>query len=91
MRAKTPILSLESNIYWRFLDFHIKKKKNEWYIICPYGLGDTYLVCALANELLKQKGGEGVKVFVKSSQRDIPALFPGIKNIYIYNPQYNIH
>jgi hypothetical protein len=88
-RARVAILSLKSNIYWLFFGPQIKIEKDEWYFICPFGLGDTYFVCALASELLRQKGGIAVNVLVRDSQEDIPALFPMIKKIYPYNKKYN--
>lgn len=90
MKIKTAIKSLESNIYWRLFGPSILKKEDEWYIICPAGIGDTYFTCALAREFLKRKGGSAFNVLVKKSQSDIPKLFPAVQECYTYESRYAV-
>lgn len=47
-------------------------------LICPHGIGDTYVVCAFASRLKQQTGAHKVIVITKPSQQSIPLLFEGI-------------
>jgi hypothetical protein len=60
-------------------------QKKIWYIVSPYGIGDTYFLCILTNEFLHQNGGEKVVIIVKNSHLPIGKLFPNdnIKLLYI--------
>ncbi|MDJ1168119.1 hypothetical protein PMG71_01605 [Roseofilum sp. BLCC_M154] len=62
-------------LYWQKLSLKIAFKNNEWMVLCPYGIGDTYFVCSLADEFLKRNGGDRFSVVVKSCHQDIPKLF----------------
>lgn len=59
-------------------------QKKIWYIVSPYGIGDTYFLCILADEFLMQNGGEKVVIIVKKSHLPIEKLFPNdnIKLVY---------
>ena len=52
--------------------------KDEWVIISTYGIGDTYFVCAFAEQILKHHGGRSASVIVKREHADIPKLFTNV-------------
>jgi hypothetical protein len=75
-------------IYWRWLNGKTRLSHDEWGIVCPAGLGDTYFVCALAKEFLKYNGGGNVSLIVKNSHADIPQLFKNdIERIIVLDDQ----
>jgi len=47
-----------------------------WILISPYSIGDTYLLCALAKQLLQRKGGENITLMLRPSHKDVANLFP---------------
>jgi len=47
-----------------------------WGLVCPYGIGDTYLVCALARGLLHRRGGDKVVLLTRAWHQEMAALFP---------------
>lgn len=71
-------------VLWKIIQRRVKiASANEWKIIMPHGIGDTYLVCALANSILEQNGGVSFTAMVKKSHADIPAMFPGLSTMLI--------
>lgn len=66
---------VDNYIYWYDLINRSRLQKDEWGAICPYGIGDTYFLCALAKDFLIHNGGNRFTVIVKKSQIDIPKLF----------------
>ena len=56
-------------------------RPDEWGLVLPMHLGDTYFACALAEALRATHGGSRVTAFVKPGQRYIATLFPGIDRI----------
>lgn len=46
-----------------------------WGLISPYGIGDTYLLCALSRQLLAA-GGDAVSLLARPSHLDVGRLFP---------------
>lgn len=56
-------------------------------MICPGGIGDTYIICGLAESMLKVHGGKTITVYVKESHYFIPKLFPSITKIKIISPK----
>lgn len=46
-----------------------------WGLISPYGIGDTYLLCALSKQLLAE-GGSAVSLLARPSHQDVGRLFP---------------
>ncbi len=46
-----------------------------WGLISPYGIGDTYLLCALSRQLLAGSG-DAVSLLARPSHRDVGLLFP---------------
>lgn len=69
--------------YWFGILDALKLDEDEWCVICPFGIGDTYFVCALAEEFLKYNGGGRFSVIVKPGQEDIPLLFDGISRVFV--------
>lgn len=69
--------------YFQGLLDAIRPLEGEWCVICPFGIGDTYFVCSLAEQFLHYNGGTRFSVVVKPGQEDIPLLFPGISRIFV--------
>lgn len=57
-------------------------RSDEWGLLLPMNLGDTYVMCALVEAFRAHHGGR-VTVFVKPAQRYIPTLFPGIDCVVV--------
>jgi len=73
-------------IIWKIILRKFKITSSQgWKIIMPHGIGDTYLVCALANSILEEKGGSCFTAIVKESHADIPKMFPSISTILVYD------
>lgn len=72
------IILLNSFFYSTFWYFKLKNKiklnKDEWGIICPFGVGDTYLVCALLNSFKKKHGGN-IVLIMKIEHCEIAEMF----------------
>lgn len=47
-----------------------------WTFVLPYGIGDTYMVCALASQARGHFPGDAWTVVVKRAHADVPAMFP---------------
>lgn len=72
-------------LYFRKFTKGLHLNKNEWCFISLYGIGDTYLLCALSEQMLVHNGGEGVVLMVRESHKGITALFPKtIRRAIIY-------
>lgn len=54
---------------------------DEWALLCPHGIGDTYLACGLAEALLATHGGRSVTAFVKPQHRHVASLFPSVGRV----------
>ncbi len=69
-------------IKWFWLRRQLQRQisKDEWGFVCPYGIGDTYLLLSLLGEFQKKFPKDKIKLFVKPSHQEIPAMF-GYKNI----------
>ena len=74
-RLNKSLRTLRSALLWPFIQAKAQLKADEWGLVCPYGIGDLYLVCGLAKSFLATHGGRIVLV-VKRAQADIPKLFP---------------
>jgi len=48
-----------------------------WTFVLPYGIGDTYMVCALAAQARERLNGDSCTVVVRRAHADIPAMFLG--------------
>ena len=59
---------LQNYIDWKLLNFKLNLKNDTWYMICPYGIGDIYLVCSLAEEFLLKHGGKKIVLLIKKNQ-----------------------
>jgi hypothetical protein len=66
-----------------FKILHFIKNKSDWNLICLGGLGDTYMVCGLAEAILKTHGGRTFTIYVQKSHLFIPKLFPAITKVRI--------
>lgn len=55
--------------------------KERYYIVCPYGLGDTLYVSAFVKELKKQHGIKSVSLIVKESHAAIAEMFDAVDEI----------
>jgi len=64
-----------------FFELTHKKEEDEWAVVCPCGLGDTYMVCGLAETILARHGGTKFTVYVQPSHAFIPRLFPKITSV----------
>lgn len=64
---------------WLYFFKSLKLEKNEFGFICPFGIGDTYLVCSLLEHLLIRNKKKFVKIFVKKKHKDIAELFKNSK------------
>lgn len=80
--AKKIILSTRNMILWFFLKKKLVKHitQDGYYFICPYGIGDTYLLCSLINHFRKLNRNKSITIFVESSHKSIPKMF-GIKKV----------
>jgi hypothetical protein len=65
-------------------------KDDEWGLVCPFGIGDTYFTCGFANEILKTHGGKKITVFVKPNHSFIPSIFPEISKTVVIQFPFNI-
>lgn len=63
-------------IDWLILRWRLRLNNNTWFIICPYGIGDTYLVCALAKQFLNHNGGNKIVLAVKKNHAFLIDFFP---------------
>lgn len=50
-------------------------QKDTLYILCPYGIGDTFYLLSLLSEYLQDKKKKEVCLILKESHRDIPKWF----------------
>jgi hypothetical protein len=87
----TQILQALKNFVWRInlinnikaLVFEISHKQRELTIsvVCPQrsGLGDTYMICGLCEELMKSKNATSCIVYVKPGHQFIASLFDNLK------------
>lgn len=60
---------------WAQLALTAKLQPHELGLICPYGIGDIYFVCALASEISRINQDLEIVAIVKQQHQDIPALF----------------
>ncbi len=58
-------------------------QEDEWGLICPHSIGDTYIVCSFAEAILKKHGGKRVTAFVKPQYQSVPSLFPGVSRFAV--------
>jgi len=65
-------------------------KDDEWGLVCPFGIGDTYFTCGFAKEILKTHGGKKITVFVKSNHTFIPSIFTEISKTVVIQFPFNI-
>ncbi len=67
---------------WKPLLFELRHRvaEDEWAIICPAGIGDTYLLSSLAESLLSEHGGRTCTIYTSAEQQFIPALFPALRH-----------
>lgn len=54
---------------------------DDWCIVCPAGIGDTYFICGLAQEFINKHEGAAFVVVVKKHHEEIPKLFPSVTRI----------
>jgi len=79
-----------TGVIWRIIQRRLKiTSSQEWKIIMPHGIGDTYLVCALAYSILEERGGNSFTAMVKESHVDVAAMFPGV-SIILVNDKLNL-
>ena len=62
-------------INWNKLLATLNLDNDSWFIICPYGIGDTYFVCALLKQFLLRNSNTKAIVVVKKSHLDVANLF----------------
>lgn len=62
-------------IKWIKLVFEVKLSKKNFGIICPYGVGDTYFICALAKEFNLRNKEHSIVIIVKKHHLDVAKLF----------------
>ncbi|MBR3516855.1 MAG: hypothetical protein IKO10_11125 [Lachnospiraceae bacterium] len=55
--------------------------RERYYIVCPYGLGDTLYVSAFVKELKKQHGIKNVSLIVKEAHAPIAEMFDAVDEI----------
>jgi hypothetical protein len=54
-----------------------------WALICPYSIGDTYFVYALARAFLQRHGGRRVAILGRQAHAELSLLFPGPETRFI--------
>jgi len=64
---------------WKKILNKIKLKNNQIGLICAYGIGDTYNLCAHLKYFLDENNIKSVVIVVKPTHKEIPKLFPNIK------------
>jgi hypothetical protein len=62
-------------INWNKLLANLNLQNDCWFIICPYGIGDTYFICALLKQFLLRHGNTKAVLIVKKSHLDVVELF----------------
>jgi len=72
---KEPILLLSRYIKYRLFKIRIGLLRDEWNLVCPCGIGDTYIVCCLAREFIGHNKIDKLTISVKQSHQGIPILF----------------
>lgn len=77
VRSSKNFLKAQSDV----MRFRLKYPlgENEWGLICPRSIGDTYFVCGLAEAVVTAHGGNSVTAFVEPKYEFIPSLFPSIE------------
>jgi len=65
-------------------------ESDEWGLVCPYGIGDTYFTCGFASEILKTHGGKKITVFLKQNHSFIPNIFPVISKTVVVKFPFNV-
>jgi hypothetical protein len=77
-QIKRQITQLTPRLLYRY-HYHraMALTKATWGLICPYSIGDTYLVCALAEQLMLRQGGDQVVLLAAAGHEDVVNLFPG--------------
>ena len=67
--------------YWKRFVLQLRFRADRWYVVCPQGIGDTYLVCALLKAFSQQQQNK-IVVVVKQPHLGVACLFPdGISEI----------
>ena len=64
----------DDQTYWRRLQQQVRLQPDEWGFVCAYGLGDAYLISALARRFTNAHGGK-VVVIATPPQCEVAGLF----------------
>ena len=59
---------------------NITLNNNEWAFLCPAGIGDTFILCALSKTFIEKRLGT-FTVIVKNNHSSIPSMFSSISRI----------
>ena len=59
---------------------NITLNNNEWGFLCPGGIGDTFILCALSKPFIEKRSGT-FTVIVKNNHSSIPSMFSSISRI----------
>lgn len=81
---------LQNYIDWKLLNFKLNLKNDTWYMICPYGIGDIYLVCSLAEEFLLKHGGKKIVFIIKKNHLSIKDLFSNQSREFVVLDDFNM-
>ncbi len=74
---------IKDYIDWISFNKRCRLEEDEWGIVCPASIGDTYYSCAFAEEFKKQHPGDKFVIIVKKDHSYIPTLFPSIDRIIV--------
>lgn len=86
----TRVLKVKRYILWQKYLLENNYKKDQWYFVLAYGIGDTYIISALIDEFSKLNG-DVILLFTKENQKFISRLFnPVIKTKLISPPPYHL-
>lgn len=78
--------NLSDILFWQILPFKLKLRKNQLVLVCPRGIGDTFLVCSLIESIKKTNPGNEILIVCKKSHKGVINLFAHhFNDVFIIN------